>query len=567
MLTTPIVFIIFNRPDLTQLVFNAIREAQPKQLFVVADGPRFIEEAEKCQQARNIIEQVDWDCQVYTNYSDINLGCRQRVSSGITWVFEQVEEAIILEDDCLPTASFFPFCQTLLDYYRNDTRIFVISGNNFQDGLSRTEYTYYFSKYNHCWGWATWRRAWQYWDCNIDKWLKFKNSGLIEQIFDDSYEKEYWIDIFDGVFLENKPNSWAYLWTFACWSEGGLSILPNHNLVSNIGFRQDGTNITIEDHPYSNLPTKSIIEIKHPPFLVRHKQADIYTFDHVFGGMRIKEEKSRNQKFKLSYFLNKAYYKNLINLLKSLIKKLFNRIGYDIIKHESLKSLISLPEDFTLESIKIIELVKTFSLTSNERLNGLIEATRYITNKKISGSIVECGVWKGGSMMAVAYMLKELGDIDRDLYLFDTYEGMSEPTDRDITYFNADAKSLLDSDDTEKKEAYFCYASLEEVKDNLFLTQYPKNKIHFIKGKVEDTIPKYAPEQIALLRLDTDWYESTKHELQYLFPLLAPGGVIIIDDYGYWKGCKQATDEYLENNKIPLFLSRLDSTGRIGVKH
>ncbi len=175
-LETPVAFIIFKRHDLTERVFQAIREAKPKKLLVIADGPRFPEEAAKCQKTRDIIQQVDWDCEVLKNYSEVNLGCRQRISSGLDWVFSQVEEAIILEDDCVPAPSFFSFCQTLLDYYRDDNRIMVISGDNFQDGQSRTDYSYYFSRYNHCWGWATWHRAWQYWDFNKNKWLEFQQS-------------------------------------------------------------------------------------------------------------------------------------------------------------------------------------------------------------------------------------------------------------------------------------------------------------------------------------------------------------------------------------------------------
>ena len=161
-LKTPVAFIIFNRPSLTQIVFNTIRQAKPKQLFVIADGARFPEEKEKCQQARDIIRQVDWDCEVLANYSDVNLGCGKRISSGISWVFEHVEAAIILEDDCLPHLSFFRYCENLLDYYRDDERVMAIGGDNFQDGNKKTPYSYYFSKYPHVWGWATWRRAWKH---------------------------------------------------------------------------------------------------------------------------------------------------------------------------------------------------------------------------------------------------------------------------------------------------------------------------------------------------------------------------------------------------------------------
>lgn len=287
--STPIAFFIFNRPDLTEIVFEAIRQVRPKKLLVVADGPRFTEEFDKCAQARAVIKKVDWNCEVLTNYADTNLGCRQRVSSGISWVFEQVEEAIILEDDCLPADSFFDFCENLLNKYRDDTRIMVISGDNFQDGQSRTNYSYYFSKYNHVWGWATWRRAWQYWDLKVEKWLEFKASGLIHQIFDDSYEEQYWTNIFNQVFLEGQPNTWDYIWTFTCWSQGGLTILPNRNLVSNIGFREDGTHLQLTNSKLANIPTVDIWTINHPPFVVRHKEADAYTFDNYFGGKNMKQ--------------------------------------------------------------------------------------------------------------------------------------------------------------------------------------------------------------------------------------------------------------------------------------
>jgi len=255
--------------------------------------------------------------------------------------------------------------------------------------------------------------------------------------------------------------------------------------------------------------------------------------------------------------------------IKQTIRKLINYFGYDILKvnPESLSSQLNYLPDLEDRNIKIVRLVKEKTLTSVERINGLIDATRYIIANNIEGSIVECGVWQGGSMMAVAYTLQELSNTDRDLYLFDTYEGMTSPTEEDIAHFsNVDAQTLLNSEDEKQREAYICYSDLEEVQKNLYSTKYPSNKIHFIKGKVEDTIPSNTPNKIALLRLDTDWYESTRHELEHLFPLLVSGGVIIIDDYGYWKGCKKATDEYIQNNQIPLLLNRLDSTGRIAIK-
>ena len=284
-LSTPIAFFIFNRPDLTEIVFDAIRKAKPKKLLVVADGPRSSKEEEKCRQARAIIERVNWDCQVLTNFSEVNLGCKHRVSSGLDWVFLEVEEAIILEDDCLPTLSFFYFCQTLLEHYRHEERIFMISGDNFQSGNSRTKYSYYFSKYSHIWGWASWRRAWQHYDVNIKTWPQYKKLNLIRFICKDTCEQKYWINVFDRVF-NGAIDTWDYQWLYTCWSKKGLSILPDSNLVSNIGFRPDATHVSNE--VYLTLPVTDIWEIRHPPLIVENKVADEYTFDCQYGGKTMK---------------------------------------------------------------------------------------------------------------------------------------------------------------------------------------------------------------------------------------------------------------------------------------
>jgi hypothetical protein len=309
--SNPVVFLIFRRPDLTARVFEAIRQAQPTKLFVVADGPRNEAEAELCQKARAVTEQVDWDCEVLRNYSDVNLGCRMRVSSGLNWAFEKVEEAIVLEDDCLPHPSFFTYCQELLTLYRHDERIWCISGDNFQDGQQRTPYSYYFSKYNHCWGWATWRRAWQHWEFNPQKWVEFRDEGLIQSVCEDPYEAKYWTHIFDSLFLEGRPNSWAYAWTFACWSQGGLTALPNVNLVSNIGFIDSATH-TCGDSQFADMAVEDIQLISHPPFVIQHKEADSYTFNSHFGGYAQRQADSIRYKLKHNIVLFKNRLKRVL---------------------------------------------------------------------------------------------------------------------------------------------------------------------------------------------------------------------------------------------------------------
>ncbi len=282
---TPVALIIFNRPDTTAKVFEAIRQAKPPQLLVVADGARSDrpEEAEKCLAARSIIEGVDWECEVLTNYSDVNLGCKQRVSSGLDWVFANVEEAIILEDDCLPDPSFFPFCEELLNYYRHDQRIMVISGDNFQFGNKRTNDSYYFSRYNHCWGWASWRRAWQHYDVEMKLWPKIRDENWLQSIFKESRSINYWREILQATY-EGEINTWDYQWTFACWLQNGLTVLPNINLISNIGFGADSTHTEQVDNSFANLPVENMsFPLDHPQFIIRDTQADRFTQNEHFS--------------------------------------------------------------------------------------------------------------------------------------------------------------------------------------------------------------------------------------------------------------------------------------------
>jgi hypothetical protein len=213
----------------------------------------------------------------------------------------------------------------------------------------------------------------------------------------------------------------------------------------------------------------------------------------------------------------------------------------------------------------IFNRVKPFTMTSPERVFALCEALRYVARAGVAGDIVECGVWRGGSSMAAALMLAELGDTTRRFHLFDTFEGMSAPTEHDRRASDAQpAAALLAS--SARDDKIWCVASLDDVRANLTAAGCPMDRMALVQGKVEDTIPAAAPERIALLRLDTDWYESTRHELQHLYPRLAVGGVLIIDDYGAWEGARRAVDEYFAASAAPPLLNRIDETGRIAVK-
>ena len=325
-LKTPVCLMIFNRPDTTQQVFNTIRQVKPEKLLVIADGPRpnVNGEFQKCAATRAIINQVDWDCEVLTHYSDINLGCRHRVSSGLNWVFNTVEEAIILEDDCLPDITFFRFCEELLERYRHDPRIMAISGNNFQFGQNQQEASYYFSRYNHIWGWATWRRAWKFYDLDMKLWPTIKEKQSLQDILENPEIVAYCSRIFQAAY--EGFNTWDYAWTFACWINNGLTILPHVNLVSNIGFREDATH-TKRESRFANLPRQAMgFPLRHPTVVMRNRQADDWTKKIMFSSILYEDiSHLRLKEINLLLFLDWTQEEDqLYSQLSAVIKTLVN---------------------------------------------------------------------------------------------------------------------------------------------------------------------------------------------------------------------------------------------------
>jgi len=283
-LKTPILFIIFNRPDTTQKVFDEIKKVKPLKIFIAADGPRNDKknDAKNCQETRKIINQINWDCEIFTLLREQNLGCKIAVSSAISWFFQHIEKGIILEDDCLPDQSFFWYCQQLLEKYIHDERIMMISGDNFQDGIKRGEQSYYFSRLSHIWGWATWRRAWKYYDVHMKNFPEFHTQNQIKHIFDDQFAQQYWVIIFKNVY-NNKIDTWDYQWTYTVFSQNGLSIMPNCNLISNIGFGQKATHVKEKSNKCANMKRYKLKILSHPAFILPDKNADNYTFKHHYG--------------------------------------------------------------------------------------------------------------------------------------------------------------------------------------------------------------------------------------------------------------------------------------------
>jgi len=281
---TPVAFLIFNRPETTARVFERIAAARPPRLLVVPDGPRegVPGEKERCEEALSITKQVDWDCQILTDFSPVNLGCKGRVSSGLSWVFSQVEEAIILEDDCLPHPSFFRFCDELLNLYRHEERVAPIGGVNFQPPRRLTPASFYFSRYAHIWGWAAWRRSWMHYDVGISRWPELKRSGWLESFLGERRQLPYWERMFDAVY-EGRLDTWDYQWMFSCWLNHALTALPAANLVSNIGFGF-GAAHTRTASRFSNLPPGELrFPLRIPESLERDAEADAFTDRIMFN--------------------------------------------------------------------------------------------------------------------------------------------------------------------------------------------------------------------------------------------------------------------------------------------
>tara|TARA_B110000027_G_scaffold52978_1_gene57742 strand:- start:181 stop:1095 length:915 start_codon:yes stop_codon:yes gene_type:complete len=288
MLETPILLIAFNRPEITNKVFEKIRNSKPKRLYIAIDGPRsnIPFEQEKVNKVSDIFKNIDWDCKTYFLKRKSNLGCKKSVSEAIEWFFKHEKLGIILEDDCLPNSDFFLYCQELLLRYEHNKKIYMITGDNFQDGIIRGTDSYYFSKLTHVWGWATWRRAWDNYDSSMSFWPSFKKSEEFKKIFNSNSEQRYFKSIFDAVH-KDKIDTWDYQWTASMWHKGGLSITPNKNLVENIGFGPDATHTKIETPRTRSQLTQEILPLTHPSLVIRDYKADEYVFLNVFGGSKM----------------------------------------------------------------------------------------------------------------------------------------------------------------------------------------------------------------------------------------------------------------------------------------
>ncbi|AOP33713.1 glycosyl transferase [Leptospira tipperaryensis] len=274
----PVLLIAFNRPDFTSIVFETIRQYKPNKFYLAVNAPRADKEGEiqRCADVRSILKKVDWDCEIHTLFREEHLQLKISVSSAITWFFENEEMGIVLEDDIVPDPTFYIYCEQLLEYYKDDSRIGMISGDNFGFGYRRNQDSYYYSLYTHIWGWASWRRAWQGYDVYMKDYVEFFKDGWLRDLFPDPIEFQFWKKNFDAVAYENFE-TWDFQWVYHNLKNGRLNIMPVINLIKNIGFGE-GAAHTIHPSPYANMKTESVsFPLSHPKFVVRDLESDAFS--------------------------------------------------------------------------------------------------------------------------------------------------------------------------------------------------------------------------------------------------------------------------------------------------
>lgn len=293
---TPILLLVFNRPDTTARVMEAVRAAQPSRLYVAADGPRASrkDEAVRCLETRRIATAIDWPCEVKTLFRDENLGCREAISGGISWFFEHETEGVILEDDCVPDRSFFAYCSELLERYRDDQRVMVISGDGSTPHTFQDDASYLFSSFPLIWGWATWRRAWRHY--NFEAFRMGPWADVIASVSENNQFRERREAICRAT-ASGEIDTWDYVWSFTVWSHSGLSVIPRSNLISNIGFGADATHTTQIANPRAALPTFAIrTPLRHPARVFADPSFDASVIRHIHGIAAPRTLKARLQK-------------------------------------------------------------------------------------------------------------------------------------------------------------------------------------------------------------------------------------------------------------------------------
>lgn len=504
MFNTPILFIIFNRPDVTGLVFDEIRKVQPKQLFIAADGPRVNRpsDVELCHETRSIINQIDWPCEVKTLFREQNLGCGKAVSSAISWFFGEVEEGIILEDDCLPHPTFFNYCQDLLEHYRHDSKVMHIGGVNFQNGNKRGEESYYFSAVSHVWGWASWRRAWNLYNFNVSDFYTFVREEKIYDYFPNQKLGLHWLQNFKSMYY-HVIDTWDHQWSYSIMNNGGVSIIPNTNLISNIGFREDATHTSSSNSVYANVKTSAIqFPLKYEDKIELNRDADFYFFSELEGlaisessliyslRLNIKSYLSRTVEYVLKHFVFKRKFRRP---KKNVLIQKVDAVGDFIITRNFFKEVIN-SEKYKGYNVYLL---------ANIRLKTFIEETdKHLFKDIIYFDINDLSKIK--TKYAFYYKLRKL---KLDTIIHATFS-RSVMTDEIVAYsgakfsigFSGDTSNISANNKTVTDTYYSQLIDVDAISNNQYSHEFEKQKIFFetvvgnkndiIKPELSDVIKK-----------------------------------------------------------------------------
>ncbi|TAN38417.1 MAG: hypothetical protein EPN23_02465 [Verrucomicrobia bacterium] len=568
----PILLMVFNRPDLAHRVLEQIQTARPTRLFIAADGPRpdHPDDDRNCQETRRLATQIDWPCEVKTLFRDHNLGCDAAVGSAIPWFFEHVEAGIVLEDDCLPDPSFFPFCAELLERHRDDEQIMAITGCCFQPNGFDSDSSYFFSQYPYTWGWATWRRAWKHYKQTPAEYPCLFDFEWLTNLLGSEMAARYWSNIITRCH-ENQTSAWDYRWIFSVWANQGLGIQPSRNLVSNIGCDARATHTKSDCAEMFNRSTQAMaFPLKHPPAVVRHVAADrVYEMRYLCPEPGSKPAPVIQRDRPL---LQRVSPRPLIGKILRCIRGMHDIPRAAPLSREREEAERFLQHEFNFYRVQ----VQANTMAPVERQLSLYRQAVACEQNGIPGAFVECGTWKGGLVGVMALANLRHGLTRRSVHLFDSFEGIPEPDPAmDGAKAVAEAESV-GCHPTGKLQAvrgfYENFASgTGTLEDNRHLLErvigYPVEYLHYHVGWFQDTVPAAAETMgpIAILRLDGDWYASTRVCLEGLFSRLVPGGYLIIDDYGCYEGCRRATDEFFTSCGVQLPLTAIDAQAVYGV--
>ena len=511
----PVLFLIFNRLDTTKRVFQVIRDAKPQQLFIAADGARKEKkgEFEKCKAVREyVLSNIDWDCEVKTLFQNNNLGCGIAISTAISWFFHNIQEGIILEDDCLPHFDFFRYCSDLLDLYRNDTRIFLISGYNKQGLWNPDWYDYFFSNLGGIWGWASWARAWKYFDfkmLDIDDFIRKNNfkhllGAEIGAIRQDTIYSE---------IITNKIDAWSYQWGYARHKNNGLSCVPSKNLIINIGFMEDAT------HTKEKIIQPDCYGL-HFPLKINHFFVPDREYDKKFVGYEDLKKQISGSTFVVQY-------------LPSFLHRLAMTIDANGLSYLGL-----------------------------EALKELMQAVVTCEMQGLQGIIIEAGCALGGSAIGIT----AAKSMERELRCYDVFGLIPPPSQQDGVDVHARYAEIVSGKSAGLKgDVYYGYREnlLSVVENNFSQYGFPigENSVCLVKGLYEETLQITTP--VILAHIDCDWYDSVKLCLERICPYIVNGGVMIIDDYHHYSGCKQAVDEFMSQNDA---FERIDGKSRLHLR-